>query len=70
MVQEIKIEDVYKAIMNVQHDIHDIRQSLLERESDEDQAFREDTRQAQREIDSGEGVTQSRQEFLQEIDSW
>ena len=70
MVQEIKIEDVYKAIMNVQHDIHDIQQSLLERESDEDQAFREDTRQAQREIDSGEGVTQSRQEFLQEIDSW
>jgi hypothetical protein len=71
--KQISLEKIYKAIQNIQQELHNINDKLdweNEFTEEENKEFEEGTRQAQKEIDEGKGITTAKEEFLAEMETW
>jgi predicted transcriptional regulator len=71
--QKITLETLYKTMQEMKQELHQIHEKI-DWENDfteeENQEFIKGTRQAQKEIDEGKGVTKSEEEFLAEMETW
>jgi len=71
--KQISLEKIYEAIQNMQKELHNINEKL-DWENDfteeENREFIEGTRQAQREIGEGKGITMEKEDFLAEMETW
>jgi len=70
MESNLEIQQLKNSIDSLREDFDKLREDFLVKGlSEEDMKFSEDTRQAQREIDNGEGVEQSKEDFLRELEN-
>ena len=65
------MQTLYDAIEELRQEFHKLNSVAVDEDlTDEDLEFILRTRQAQKEIDEGKGITVSAEQFLDEIKSW
>ncbi len=64
------IASLYDVVKSMQQELHEVKEAVVQTElTEEDLEFIEGTRQAQKEIDEGKGITLPAEEFLKKLES-
>lgn len=71
MAEQVTLKSLHKELLSLHREVHEIKEAMTEKElTDDDLEFILRTRQAQKDIDEGKGVTRTVQEFLNEMEAW
>jgi len=69
MATQVTLNSLHKDIRSLQREIHQIKEAVVDKKlTDDDMEFIRRTRQAQKDIDEGKGVTRTVDEFLVHLD--